>query len=100
MTKTQMTHWGRKHHETLQALYQPDMKYLKYFIVRPVGVSSTPLTSGENANGVQEGAEERERHAMLTYVVKDMPTELYTELLEGFRMPGQVLYDYASSVLV
>jgi hypothetical protein len=83
---------ARKCHEKLQALYQPNRRTL--FIVRPVAASPTPLTTdGQSGNvtGVQEGAEERERHAMLAYVVKDMPTELYTELLEGLRMPGQVL---------
>jgi hypothetical protein len=95
MGRARLIKEGREGHEKLQALYQP---YTKYCIVRPMRASPTPLTTdgqSEDATGVQEGAEERERHAMLTYVVKDMPTELYTELLEGLRMPGQVLSDYA-----
>jgi hypothetical protein len=91
MAKARMLKEARKCHEKLQALYQP---YMKFLIVRPACASPTPLTTdgqSENVIGLQEGAEERERHAMLTYVVKEMPTELYTELLEGVKMPGQVL---------
>jgi hypothetical protein len=81
-----------KGHDKLQALFEPYRR--RHLIARPMRASPTALTTdgqSEDATGVQEGAEERERHAMLTYVVKEMPTEVYTELLEGLKMPGQVL---------
>jgi hypothetical protein len=37
------------------------------------------------ARGVQEG--EEERHAMVTYAMKEMNEQLYIELLEGFHGP-------------
>jgi hypothetical protein len=90
----------RNDHEKLHSCY--DERFTRYLIVRaPRAPVHAHIESGVtvSATGVQEGAEEREKHAMLTYVVKDMPTELYTELLEGLRMPGQVLSDYPLNFL-
>jgi hypothetical protein len=92
MRRARLIKEGREDHEKLQALFEPYRR--RHLIVRPMRASPTALTTdgqSEDATGVQEGAEEGERHAMLTYVVKEMPTELYTELLEGLKMPGQVL---------
>jgi hypothetical protein len=90
MAKARVLNQGREDHERLQTRYDSCIIYL---VVKPAGAVPDPPTKiGENEGTVAQGiVEESERQAVLTYVVKGMPTELYTELLEGVKMPGQVL---------
>jgi hypothetical protein len=94
MARARVLNRGRADHERLQTRYY---SYITYLVVRPAGALSNPPTKNGKSDGtVAQGiVEESERQAVLTYVVKGMPTELYTELLEGVRMSGQVLSDYA-----
>lgn len=85
MAKARLLRHCRRDHEELQTGYNV---FLNYMVVRPADSRSARLSDSGDSAG------ESERQAMVTYAVKTMPTELFTELLEGIKMPGQVLQEW------
>jgi hypothetical protein len=94
MAKARLLMHCRRDHEEMQTGFNA---FLNYMIAGPADSRSVHLSDSgdsESKTGGHDGAGESERQAMVTYAVKTMPTELFTELLEGIKMPGQVLQDW------